>query len=125
MKNKSKPQRIKVQRDPETGAPETEGTFIPDSWVPRRKWFATAVGMIALNVAAALGFDVGSWVVDGAQALGFDVTQEKADTLITTGLGALAGQYVWPEWRNLPSAVRAAVRKLTKGLRAGPDPRVR
>lgn len=115
--------RVKVRsnhgRTGSSSGPTIPATVVPDNNVPNRKWFAAAAGLVVVNGAAALGLDIGAFVVELADQVGLDVSEAEAEAEIRSAIGALAGAYVWPEWLTLPEFVRSALRKLTKPLRRG------
>lgn len=83
-------------------------TVIPDRAMPLRKWFAGAVGILALNLLAAVGIDVGA-ILEPIIDPFVDVDEETIETGARTAIGALAGVYLWPEYLSLPEALRGIV----------------
>ena len=79
---------------------------------PQRKWFASALGAIALNLLAAVGVDVGAIAVDLVELVGIDADEAEFDAEARTLIGALAAHYLWPEYKGLPDPIQRLVDRL-------------
>lgn len=99
-----------------------DGTLVPDSWAPNRKWWAGLVGAASLNLLALVGVDVGQIGVSLAEAVGYSVDEQSVEATSRSVIGYAAGTYLWPEWRSLPVEVRklasSTLRKLKRAKRS-------